>query len=77
MSLFQQPANPNDVMIPDKAWYRLSPAEVFEQLGSNADVGLSAGEANRRLSEGGANELHGAVDFSGAAGSEKLHNLNN
>jgi len=46
-------------------------------LGSNADVGLSAGEANRRLSECGANELHGAVDFSGAAGSEKLHNLNN
>lgn len=44
-------------MIHDKAWYRLSPAEVFAELGSHADAGLSTDEAARRLLEYGANEL--------------------
>ena len=47
-------------MIPDKSWYRLSPAEVIEALGSNADSGLSSDEAKRRLLEYGPNELQRA-----------------
>jgi Ca2+-transporting ATPase len=47
-------------MMHETPWYRLSPAEVFEQLGSNADAGLSTGEAQRRLLEYGPNELQRA-----------------
>jgi Ca2+-transporting ATPase len=43
-----------------KQWYRLSPAEVFEELGTNADAGLSSAEAKRRLLEYGPNELQRA-----------------
>ena len=46
--------------IHDKAWYRLSPAEVFQALGSNAESGLSNDEAKRRLLEYGPNELQRA-----------------
>jgi Ca2+-transporting ATPase len=47
-------------MIHDKAWHCLSPAEVLEALGGNADSGLSNDEAKGRLLEYGPNELQRA-----------------
>ncbi|MGK7894667.1 MAG: HAD-IC family P-type ATPase, partial [Xenococcus sp. (in: cyanobacteria)] len=38
-------------------WYQLESAEVLQQLGSDATLGLSSPEAARRLAEHGANEL--------------------
>ncbi len=41
-------------------WHQLDAAEVFRRLGSDAERGLSAAEAARRLSEHGLNELQAA-----------------
>jgi len=38
-------------------WYKITPHEVIERLGSQADVGLDKAEAVRRLEEYGPNEL--------------------
>jgi Ca2+-transporting ATPase len=38
-------------------WYRLSAADAVQRLGVDADSGLSAAEAARRLAETGPNEL--------------------
>jgi Ca2+-transporting ATPase len=40
-----------------KMWHRLGPRELVETLGSDAEHGLSAAEAARRLAEHGRNEL--------------------
>ena len=47
-------------MVRDQAWHCLSPVEVLETLGSNADSGLSSDEVKRRLLEYGPNELQRA-----------------
>ena len=47
-------------MIRERQWYRASAAEVFDQLGSRKDAGLTAAEAQQRLLEYGANELERA-----------------
>lgn len=38
-------------------WYQLAPAEVLQQLGTDASSGLSHGEVGRRQSQWGLNEL--------------------
>lgn len=38
-------------------WYKLTAGQALEQLGSNAEKGLAAGEAARRLEQDGPNEL--------------------
>lgn len=47
-------------MIRERQWYRASAAEVFDQLGSRKDAGLTAAEAQQRLLECGANEIERA-----------------
>ena len=41
----------------DVAWYRLSPAQVAEKLGVDPAKGLSAAEAQSRLSNYGPNQM--------------------
>jgi Ca2+-transporting ATPase len=38
-------------------WYKLEPVEALHKLGSNQEQGLSEAEVNKRLAEGGNNEL--------------------
>lgn len=44
-------------MTRERQWYRASAAEVFDQLGSRKDAGLTVAEVQQRLLEYGANEL--------------------